>query len=130
VKNKVMLALLDSGSSHSFVNSDFVKQAGLDTVATTPKTVRLANGEILVFDKMVHNLEWWCQGHTLVGNMILLDLGAYDAILGYDWLKVHSPMNYHWENRTIEFQRKGKTIALQGVKPVSPQLQSIEPVQL
>jgi hypothetical protein len=62
--------------------------------------------------------------------MRVLDLDAYDAILGYDWLKPHNPMNYHWENRTIEFQDLGRDIKLQGVKPGELALQPIEAEQL
>jgi hypothetical protein len=103
VRNKVMLILVDSGSSHSFVSSNFVHMAGLPTVPTNPGTVQLPNGQVLVSEKMVSKLEWWCQGHTLTADMRVLDLRAYDAILGYDWLKIHSPISCHWENRTIEF---------------------------
>jgi hypothetical protein len=39
-------------------------------------------------------------------------------------------MTCHWDNRYIEFQHKGNTIVLQGVKPVPPHLQPIEPLQL
>jgi hypothetical protein len=84
VRNKVMLILMDSGSSHSFVSSNFVHIAGLPTVPTNPRTVQLPNGQVLVSDKMVPKLEWWCQGHTLTADMRVLDMGAYDAILGYD----------------------------------------------
>lgn len=35
--------------------------------------------------------------HTMVTDMQVLDLGGYDAILGYDWLKLHSPMTCHWD---------------------------------
>jgi hypothetical protein len=43
VKNKIMLILLDSGSSHSFVSSNFVSIAGLPTVPAPPKSVQLPN---------------------------------------------------------------------------------------
>jgi hypothetical protein len=43
VHDNVMLILLDSGSSHSFVSSNFVKVAQLPTVPTKPRKVKLAN---------------------------------------------------------------------------------------
>jgi hypothetical protein len=52
---------------------------------------------------MVVALEWWAQGYTFNTNMRMIDLGAYDAILGYDWLRVHSLMVCHWELKTVEF---------------------------
>ena len=62
VKNKSMSMLLDSASSHSFVNASFVAAAGLHTIPTTPKLVHLANGQQLITDKMVPAMQWWCQG--------------------------------------------------------------------
>jgi hypothetical protein len=92
VKNKVMLILLDSGRSHSFVSSSFLKKVGIISEPMSPKKVKVANGHTMLTDKIVPQLQWWCQGHTLTTAMQVLDLGAYDAILGYDWLKPHSPM--------------------------------------
>ena len=37
VHNKVMLTLIESGSSHSFISSAFVQKLGLPTIPTTPK---------------------------------------------------------------------------------------------
>jgi hypothetical protein len=119
VKNKVMLVLLDSGSSHSFISASFLSHVGLQPVATPPKKVKVANKEILISNKLVPQLEWWCQGQTLTTDMHVLEMGAYDAILGYDWLKEHSPMNCHWANRTVEFLEKGKSIKLQGLPSAS-----------
>jgi hypothetical protein len=130
VRNKVMLILVDSGSSHSFVSSNFVHMAGLPTVPTNPRKVQLPNEQVLVSDKMMSKLKWWCQGHTLTADMRVLDMGAYDAILGYDWLKIHSPMSCHWENRTIEFVDGGRSVTLQGVKPMELQSQPMEAEQL
>jgi hypothetical protein len=47
--------------------------------------------------------------------MRVVDLNIYDAIFGYDWLKPRSPMNYHWANKSVEFEEQGKLIKIQGV---------------
>ena len=85
----------------------------------------MANGDILVTDQIVHNLSWWCHGHTMCADMQVLDLGAYDAILGYDWLSQHSPMVCDWANYYVEFQEKDRKVKLQGIQPVPLQLQAI-----
>ena len=117
VQNKVMLTLIDSGSSHSFISAAFLKKLGVTPVPTTAKQVKLPNGEILLSDNIIPDLSWWCNGHTLHTPLRVLDFTTYDAILGYDWLKPHSPMICHWENRTSKFQEAGKTVILQGVPP-------------
>lgn len=57
VKNKVMLMLVDSGSSHCFVSSTFLKKLGIQSIPAPPKTVKVANGEVLISDQMVPQLE-------------------------------------------------------------------------
>jgi hypothetical protein len=101
--DKVMLILIDSGSSHSFVSQSFVWQVGLKGVATTDIQVQVANGDKLQSNMYVPSLELWAQGHTFHTNTRVLELAAYDAVLGYDWLKTHNPMVCHWELKTLEF---------------------------
>jgi len=117
VKDKVMLILLDSGSSHSFVSKNFVQLAKLTTVPSPPRKVKLANGHYLTTATQVPNLQWYIQGHTLSSDMTVLDMAPYDAILGYDWLKQHSPMKCDWDTKTLEFEHQGHQIKLQGLLP-------------
>ncbi|WVZ52626.1 hypothetical protein U9M48_003668 [Paspalum notatum var. saurae] len=79
---------------------------------------------------MVPELQWWCQGHTLQTSMLVLDMAPYDAILGFDWLSNHSPMQCNWNDRSISFCHKGNQIQLQGLKPVPMHLSAITPEQV
>lgn len=72
-------------------------------------------------NRKVHLLQWYCQGHTLSNDMIVLDMHPYDAILGFDWLQAHSPMQCDWVNKTLEFSESSKSIKLQGLKDVDQQ---------
>ena len=122
VKEKVMLILLDSGSSHSFISADFVRLAKLPTIPIPSRTVKLANGQCLSTSSKVQNLQWYIQGHTLCSDMIVLDMTTYDAILGYDWLKEQGPMAIDWTKKTLQFKKNNKPIKLQGL--ISPPLQA------
>jgi hypothetical protein len=51
----------------------------------------VASGETSLSNSMVQGVEWWAGGHTYKTDMGILDLGPYDAILGYGWLTNHSP---------------------------------------
>ena len=64
VKNQVMLTLVDSGSSHSFVSADVLDRVGIILVPTVPKQVRVANGEVMISDSYVPQLTW-CVMDTL-----------------------------------------------------------------
>ena len=54
-------------------------------------------------------------GYTLHTDMKVLDIGAFDAILGFDWLKQNSPMTCDWEHKTLQFQQGKTEIKLQGI---------------
>lgn len=117
VQNKVMLMLVDSGSSHTFVSSNFLKKVGIIPLPAPAKVVKVANGDILVSDKYVPQLSWWLPGYTGCTDMRVLDLGAYNCVLGYDWLRQHSPIHHDWQNKTMQFEEKGTQIKIQGVLP-------------
>jgi hypothetical protein len=118
VGNKTMLLLLDSGSSHSFVNKIFADSAGLLTVPLPVVSVKVANGQYIKSDTMVPALQWSCQGVVFTTDLTVLELGAYDGVLGKDWLDSFSPMTYYWSENKIEFEHEGKTVMLQGLLPV------------
>ena len=86
VGNQVMLLLLDSGSTHSFVSKSFMDRVGASTQEIAPLEVRVANGDRLSCSRQVPELKWWMQGHTFTTPMRELDTGAYDDILGMVWL--------------------------------------------
>jgi hypothetical protein len=67
-------------------------------------------------DSHVAGLQWWTQGNTFITDMRILDLCAYDAVLGMDWLKSCGKMTVDWNLKSMEFLHQGKQIQLQGMK--------------
>ncbi|XP_073360126.1 uncharacterized protein [Aegilops tauschii subsp. strangulata] len=116
VGDQVMLLLVDSGSTHSFISEAFVAHVSVQPEALPAVSVRVANGQRLHCDKIVRSLPWQVPGHTFHTDLRVLQLSAYDGVLGMDWLSQHSPMNCHWQLKTISFQTEGKTVHLQGVR--------------
>ena len=111
-----MLLLVDSGSTHNFVSEAFVSRLGTVTESLPPVSVRVANGHRVHCDRIVRKLSWQVPGHTFHTDLRVLQLSAYDGVLGMDWLGAHSPMNCHWLEKTIAFETEGKLVHLQGVK--------------
>ena len=46
--------------------------------------------------------------------MRILPLGAFDAILGYQWLMQHNPMECDWVNKVLQFKDEGQQVTLYG----------------
>jgi hypothetical protein len=106
VKNQVFLLLVDSRSFAKFINSSFVQQVGMTTISCSSVKVKVTNGAKLVSQLVVPAVEWWCDGYTFDTDMRMLDLGSYDAILGFDYLKSHSHMTCDWDQKTLQFWHK------------------------
>lgn len=99
VGNKVMLLLVDSGSSHSFIDSQLVHELHCPITPLPPTKVRVANGAMLNCHGKASNLSWWVRNTTFEYDFRVLDLGGYDAILGMDWLAQWGAMTCHWNQR-------------------------------
>uniref|UniRef100_A0A8R7R7B3 Transposon Ty3-I Gag-Pol polyprotein n=1 Tax=Triticum urartu TaxID=4572 RepID=A0A8R7R7B3_TRIUA len=125
-----MLLLLDSGSTHNFVNKSFVECVGATTQEIAALDVRVANSDRLTCSRQVPKLKWWMQGHTFSTPM-RLDTGTYDGILGMDWLAKHCPMTCHWQDKYISFVHDSERVTLQGVRPkATTTLAAVQPPEL
>jgi hypothetical protein len=129
VGNQVMLILVDSGSSNCFINANMIKRIQCTVKETTPMLVKVANGEYMQTSKIVPDLTWWSHGATFTTPMRVLDLGGYDAILGMDWLKLHSPMTTDWDKKFLSFPYQGKQVTLHGVPPTTDRQMKEIPVE-
>ncbi|XBH55725.1 hypothetical protein VPH35_077749 [Triticum aestivum] len=129
--NQVMLLLVDSGSTHSFINKAFVDRIGATTEELPPVEECVANGDRLTCSRMVLDLKWSLQGHTFSTRMRELEIGAYDGILGMDWLAQFSPMTCHWQDKFISFDHDGEHVTFQGVRlKAAPTITAMEPEEL
>uniref|UniRef100_A0A453BLC1 Retrotransposon gag domain-containing protein n=1 Tax=Aegilops tauschii subsp. strangulata TaxID=200361 RepID=A0A453BLC1_AEGTS len=115
IQGKEMSLLVDSGSSSSFV--DLHMAAHLSGVCKLPKAcrVKVADGSVLHCDNFIPQCQWSTQRHEFFTDFKLLSLGVYDAILGMDWLKKHSPMQIDWEAQHMSVTTEQGLVDLQAV---------------
>jgi hypothetical protein len=115
VKNQALIILVDSRSSHTFLNSTVAGRLQAPITPILALSVKVVNGALLSCSGEVHNFQWWIQGFTFQVNAKVLDMGAYDLVWGMDWLEQFSPMLCDWLGKWIEFPYEGNTIRLQGI---------------
>ena len=115
VGTQTILLLVDSGSSHSFLNQELVQKWQLQTQPTPVLQVKAANGDLLSCSAEITDFSWHIQEVSFSQKMKVVDLGGYDAVLGMDWLSKFRPMTCDWEEKWIEFEYQGKQVRLHGV---------------
>lgn len=110
-----LLFLVDSGSTHSFLDSKLLSIC--PTAKTLPVPVRVANGHILQCTHFLPNASWTCTDATFSTRFQFIPLGSYDGILGLDWLIQLGPMQVDWGQKWMAFPYHGQQVLLQGVLP-------------
>jgi len=128
--NQVLLQLLDTGSSHTFINAGLLDRLHCNVVDISPMEVRVANGQTILCSQLVKGFSWWVQGYTFTVDALVLPLGAYDMVLGMTWLEQFRPMNCDWQDKWVEFNYQNKLVRLQGISSSPTQLQELSAEQL
>lgn len=78
-----ILILIDSGSSHNFMDSELAEK-----------------------------LSWWMQGKEFSADTLVMPLAEYDLILGVKWLKPLGPILWDFQNQFMQFEWQGQPFML------------------
>lgn len=130
VQGREVLMLVDSGSTNSFIDQSLAETIQGAQPLPRAYRVRVADGGELICSAIVPNCLWCSQGHNFTTDLKVLTLGAYDAILGMDWLEAHSPMTVDWRAKHLQFLQHGNAVSLRGHEAESTTCLLINALQL
>jgi hypothetical protein len=92
IEGKRGIALIDSGSTDTFLDYTFASKSGYNIISTASKTVKVVGGGQLETSVVTMKTSYFIQGEDFSSDFKLLQLKGYDVILGCDWIKAHSPI--------------------------------------
>jgi predicted aspartyl protease len=118
IAGKLATALVDTGSTHTFMDLKFSTKINCSTTSNAMEKVIVAGGGELLTGAHVPSISYMIQGHTFSNEFKILPLKGYDIVLGGDWLLTHSPVKFDYVAKHIK-------IRLNGVLKVSLQDNSI-----
>ncbi|GKE94868.1 putative reverse transcriptase domain-containing protein [Tanacetum coccineum] len=90
LNNRYSSMLYDSGADRSFVSSTF--SALLDIIPSTldvSYVVELANGRVAETNTVLRGYMLGLLGHPFNTDLMPIELGSFDVIIGMDWLANH-----------------------------------------
>ena len=109
-------ALVDSGSSHSFIHPRVVEKLILETLPRVDLVVELTNGSSQVINRVVKELGFSLGEGESKASFHELPLGHFDVILGMDWLeKVRAKIFCH-ERKLVWESDEGVVREIGGLK--------------
>jgi hypothetical protein len=116
--------LINSGSTHNFVDHKIAHALQLAMTPTQEFTVKVANGEKLRCTERYANVLISIQDFQFSTTLYSLSLHGIDIVLGIQWLENLGPIVCDWKNMTMSFQWENRTIKITA-QPVQPSLYSL-----
>jgi hypothetical protein len=84
--------LIDSGSTHNFLQHRVAKQLGLPTKPFHSFKVLVGNGELLSCTSMYSQVTLYLGHHQFVLDLFVLPLSGAEWVLWVQWLKTLGPI--------------------------------------
>ncbi|KAF7124493.1 hypothetical protein RHSIM_Rhsim12G0205800 [Rhododendron simsii] len=129
VKKKLIIILIDSGSTHNFLNLEVIKRAGVQTTETDPLPVSVADGTKMISTALCKGFKWEMQGADFQADMRVLQLKGCDMVLGIQWLATLGPVKWDFKNLCMDFTLNGRRHVLRGGKKEVSQVVGPEKMQ-
>ena len=114
VNKRDLHILIDSGSTHNFLDVEMAKKLGCTLTSINPIRVDVANGSSLSYVSACKGLNWTLQGTKFQTDVLLLPLGNCDMVLEVQWLETLGEIKWDFKQLRMEFVIKGKKHVLRG----------------
>ena len=110
-----LVILIDTGSTHNFVDVSLISGLQLRVDVTKVLEVKVANGVIVKTQGFCSEVPVIVQGVEFCINFHFLELGGYDAILGTQWLSTLGEIQWNFKLMTMSLWYRNKQVLLQGL---------------
>jgi hypothetical protein len=107
IAGTLLVALLDMGSTHNFIDTDTATHAGLALLGSSGMQVAVANDDRVTSPGCCRDLSVSIGNEQFIIDCYGLSIGSYDMVLGVQWLKSLGPVLWDFASRTIAFMRNG-----------------------
>ncbi|KAF5477481.1 hypothetical protein F2P56_004118 [Juglans regia] len=111
-----VVLLVDSGSTHSFVDPSIAQTAKLVVDKAKRLAVKVANGQLVQGLGYCSNAKVKVQGISFYPSFYVLPLGGCDVVLGVDWLETLGTIAWNFHELSMKFLYLGKNVELLGLK--------------
>ncbi|XP_043724096.1 uncharacterized protein LOC122671070 [Telopea speciosissima] len=106
--------LIDSGSTHNFIQEKVALRLGLLIYPCKKFRVYVGNGEFLLCTQRCKSVPLLLQGHFFTLDLFILPLEGADIVLGIQWLELLGPILTDYKMLTMEFEWEGVKVQLKG----------------
>ena len=87
-----LMALLDSSSTHNFINADLMRRLRLSTTPHPSMRVLVANGDHVPYEGVARDVALAIGGEEFTIGCFVINLGGFDLILDVEYLHTLGPI--------------------------------------
>ena len=115
VQGKPIHILIDSGSTHNFLDIKTAQQLGCRKESIGLQAITVADGNHIACQHVVKNFGWKLGGKFFTAEAMLIELGSCDMVLGIQWLSTLGNINWDFKKLIMEFVIEGQKVKLKGI---------------
>ena len=124
IKKQALVMLIDSESTHNFMDQSVAKRLKCPTQMVAGMSVTVANGEVLRTQEVCKNVTWESQRVLQTTDFLLLPLRGCDLVLGVQWLQTLGLITWDFNALIMRFTLKDSVVTLQGIQGSTVQMAS------
>ena len=117
IKNHEVVALIDSGSTHNFLDVSELNMLNLHLDTSQILEVKVVHGSVIRTLGICHEVTLAIQGSKFVMDLNVLHLGGCTVVLGTHWLSILGDINWDFKLLTMKFLYLGNRVLLKGLHP-------------
>ncbi|XP_057453401.1 uncharacterized protein LOC130745246 [Lotus japonicus] len=114
-KKRIFL-LIDTGSTHNFINQKLCHEGLSKLQCLQPVKITVADGGIIQGTGWCEGISWKMQGYTFIDSAIAIPLSSCDLILGMQWLRQWGTVSWDFTNLIMEFATGNEMVKLQAME--------------
>ncbi|XP_071700601.1 uncharacterized protein [Rutidosis leptorrhynchoides] len=115
VKKQRVHILIDSGSTHNFLDIEMAKRLGCQLKDIAPVQVMVPGGHKITTTKFC-NFEWRLSDAVFNSSMVVIPLGGCDMVLGIQWLSTLGEIRWNFEKLVMTFSHNNRKVELRCTK--------------
>uniref|UniRef100_A0A3Q7FJK1 Retrotransposon gag domain-containing protein n=2 Tax=Solanum lycopersicum TaxID=4081 RepID=A0A3Q7FJK1_SOLLC len=112
VKKRDLAILIDSGSTHSFIDKHTVTALVYQPCPCLPVRVTVADGNYVMCNSHRKDFSWKMQERIFTKDLLIIPLGGCALVLGNNWMKKHNPTKFDHEQRCVTIGKKTNKLVL------------------
>ena len=97
LKNKNVILLIDSGSTHNFIHCKVAKELNCFLCLALECEVMVENGGIINCFGKCHNIKLTMGEYVLNSTILSIPMGGADVVLGVQWLQYLGTMSFNFQ---------------------------------